>query len=137
MSKKKLYLSAIKAPQTNFQVLNSLLLLLHQRAEHRVTVCVCNFPYRYFFFEVLKSYWHIIKIYSEYFNLTCIFFNFSSRLRRISSMGITNANVFPLPVTCESGNSVSPPSAPESSQENNELDEGKDSPLLQPHLCYS
>lgn len=49
-------------------------------------------------------------------------------------MGITNAKVFPLPVTCESGNSVSPPSSPETSLENNELDEGKASHRFCSHI---
>lgn len=40
-------------------------------------------------------------------------------------MGITKAKVFPLPVTCESENGISPRSARETSLENNELGEGK------------
>lgn len=34
-------------------------------------------------------------------NLTWLFFNFSSLLRRISRMGMTKASVLPLPVTCK------------------------------------
>lgn len=41
---KKLYLSAMRAPRFYFQVWNSLLLLLHPRAEHTVTFCAGNFP---------------------------------------------------------------------------------------------
>lgn len=75
----------------------------------------------WYFYWGPQSYWQIRKtqsnIQSEQLNLTCIFFSFSSRLRRISSMGITNAKVLPLPVTWER-KTESAPSAPHTEQEN-------------------
>lgn len=63
MSKKEMYLRAMRAPQFYFQVLNSLLSLLHPRAEHSHSVGR-QFSSWILFLEVLKSYRHIIKIYS-------------------------------------------------------------------------
>lgn len=75
----------------------------------------------WYFYWGPQSYWQIRKtqsnIQSEQLNLTCIFFSFSSRLRRISSIGITNAKVLPLPVTWER-KTESAPSAPHTEQEN-------------------
>lgn len=80
-----------------------------------------SFRLYWYFYWGPQSYWQIRKtqsnIQSEQLNLTCIFFSFSSRLRRISSMGITNAKVLPLPVTWER-ETESAPSAPHTEQEN-------------------
>lgn len=52
-----------------FQVFKSLLLLSYQRAEHTALYVYAIFPTGTFP-EVTKPYWHIIKTYSEWNNLT-------------------------------------------------------------------